>query len=73
MTSVTVRIPPELKREIEELRIQVSEVTRSALENEVKRLKRKRAAEAAEKLGELLANIPDQAIIKVVRESRDER
>jgi predicted transcriptional regulator len=73
MASVTVRIPPELKREIEELRVQVSEVTRSALENEVKRLKRKRAAEAAETLGELLANIPDQAIIKAIRESRDER
>jgi post-segregation antitoxin (ccd killing protein) len=73
MASVTVRIPPELKRDIEELRVQVSEVTRSALENEVKRLKRKRATEAAERLGKLLANIPDQAIIKAIRESRDER
>ncbi|HEX9914812.1 MAG TPA: hypothetical protein VGB32_07835 [Candidatus Bathyarchaeia archaeon] len=73
MTSVTVRISDGLKREIDALGVEVSEVTRSALENEVKRLKRKKAKEAAEKLGRLLANVPDEVIVKAVRESRDER
>jgi post-segregation antitoxin (ccd killing protein) len=73
MTSVTVRISDDLKKEIETLGVEVSEVTRSALENEVKRLKRKKAKEAAEKLGRLLANVLDEEIIRVVREGRDER
>jgi post-segregation antitoxin (ccd killing protein) len=73
MTSVTVRIPDDLKRELETLGVEVSEVTRAALENEVKRLKRKKAKEAAEKLGRLLANVPDEEIIRAVREGRDER
>ena len=73
MTSITVRVPDDLKREIETLGIKISEVTRSALENEVKRLKRKKAKEAAEKLGRLLADVPDEAIMNAIRESRDER
>ncbi len=73
MTSITVRIPDDLKKELEALGVEVSEVTRSALENEVKRLKRKKAKEAAEKLGRLLANVLDEEIIRAVREGRDER
>jgi len=73
MTSITVRIPDDLKKEMDALGVKVSEVTRSALENEVKRLRRKKAKEAAKKLGKMLADIPDEAIVKAVRESRDER
>jgi len=73
LTSITVRIPDDLKRDIEALKVEVSEVTRSALENEVKRLKRERAADAARRLSVLLASLSDEAIIQAVRESRDER
>ena len=73
MTSVTVRIPDDLKRELETLGVEVSEVTRIALENEVMRLKRKKAKEAGENLGRLLVNVPDEEILRAVREGRDER
>lgn len=73
MTSITVRIPDDLKKEIEELGVQVSQVTRTALEDEVRRLKREKAKQAAEKLSRLLADVPDEAITRAVRGSRDER
>jgi predicted transcriptional regulator len=73
MTSVTVRIPAELKREIDSLGVEVSEVTRSALENEVRRIKKAKAKDAAVKLGKLLADVPDEEIISAIRESRNER
>lgn len=73
MTSITVRIPDELKREIDELGVEVSEVTRTAIEKEVKRLKMEKAKEAAQKLSRLLASIPDEKILEAVRETRDER
>jgi len=73
MTSITVRIPDDLKKEIEALGVQVSQVTRTALEDEVRRLKREKAKQAAEKLSRLLADVPDEAITRAVRESRDER
>jgi len=73
MTSITVRIPDDLKREIDELGVKVSEVTRAAIENEVKRLRREKAKEAAMMLGRLLAYLPDEEIVKAVRETREER
>jgi predicted transcriptional regulator len=73
MTSITVRIPDDLKKDIDTLGVEVSDVTRSALASEVQRLKRKRAEEAAKKLSRLLADVPDETIIKAVRETREER
>jgi post-segregation antitoxin (ccd killing protein) len=73
LTSITVRIPKEMKKDIETLKIEVSEVTRTALENEVRRLKREKAKQAAANLSKLLATVPDEKIKQAVRESRDER
>jgi post-segregation antitoxin (ccd killing protein) len=73
MASITVRIPDELKKELEDTGVKISEVTRKALENEVKRIQEQRAKEAAEKLSELLSEIPDDEIIKAIRETRDQR
>ena len=73
MVSITVRIPDELKKDLEDTGVKISEVTRKALENEVKRIQEQRAKEAAEKLSELLSEIPDEEIIKATRETRDQR
>ena len=73
MTSITVRIPDEMKKDIENLKIEVSEVTRRALENEVMRRKRERAKKAAKELGVLLKDVPREELAKAVRESRDTR
>ena len=73
MASITVRIPDELKKELEDTGVKISEVTRKALENEVKRIQEQRAKEAAKRLSELLSAIPDEDIIKAIRETRDQR
>ena len=73
MASITVRIPNELKKELEDTGVKISEVTRKALENEVKRIQEEKAREAAEKLSQLLHEIPDEEIIKAIRETRDQR
>ncbi len=73
MASITVRIPDELKKELEDTGVKISKVTRKALENEVKRIQELRAKEAAKRLSELLSEIPDEEIIKAVRETRDQR
>ena len=73
MASITVRIPNELKKELEDTGVKISEVTRKALENEVRRIQEEKAREAAEKLSQLLREIPDEEIIKAIRETRDQR
>lgn len=73
MASITVRVPDELKRELEETGVKISEVTRRALENEVKRIREENAREAAKRLSELLSEVPDDEIIRAIRETRDKR
>ena len=73
MASITVRIPDELKKELQEIGINISEVTRKALEAEVKKIQEQRAQEAAQKLSQLLSDIPDEEIIKTIRETREQR
>ena len=73
MASITVRIPDELKKELEDTGVKISKVTRKALENEVKRIQELRVKEAAMRLSELLREIPDEDIIKAIRETRDQK
>ncbi len=73
MASITVRIPDELKKELQETGINISEVTRKALEAEVKKIQEQRAQEAAKKLSKLLREVPDEEIIKTIRETREQR
>ena len=73
MASITVRIPDELKKQLQETGINISEVTRKALEAEVKKIQEQRAQEAAKKLSQLLSEVPDDEIIKTIRETREQR
>lgn len=73
MASITVRVPAELKKELEETGVKISQVTRRALEEEVKRIREENAKAAAKKLSELLSEIPDEEITRAVRETREQR
>jgi post-segregation antitoxin (ccd killing protein) len=73
MASITVRISDELKKELQDSGINISEVTRKALKAEVKKIQEQRAREAAQELSKLLSEVPDEEIIKAIRETRDQR
>jgi post-segregation antitoxin (ccd killing protein) len=73
MASITVRISDELKKELQDSGINISEVTRKALKTEIKKIKEQRAREAAQELSQLLSEVPDEEIIKAIRETRDRR
>ena len=72
MNSVTisVRIPRELKKKIDSYGIKISEVVRKALEEEVRRRELEEAVKAAEELRELFSRIPDEEIVRVIKEYR---
>lgn len=67
---ITVRVPKTLKEKISEYGITVSEVVRKALEEEVERMRLEEAREASDGLGELFAKVPEEEIIKSIKESR---
>ncbi len=68
--TISVRVPKELKEELARYGVEVSEVTRRALQEEVERRRMQELREAAEELGEALEGIPDEEIVERIREDR---
>ena len=69
---ITVRVPRALKAELRRYGVEVSEVTRRALEAEVRERRRMELEEAARILGEALERIPADRLVRSIREDRGE-
>jgi post-segregation antitoxin (ccd killing protein) len=67
---ISVRIPTDLKDDLKRYGIEVSEVTRKALEEEVRRREREELQRMAEELGDFLEKIPRERIVEGIREDR---
>lgn len=72
MTTISVRVPSELKQQADELGLNKSEVMRSALAEEVRRRRRERMAERRTRISALDIDRSNDAIAAAVRESREE-
>lgn len=70
---VTVRIDKTIKEKIRKYKISVSKITRQALEEEIKKRERQELANAISEMKILLNKIPDDEIVRAIRESRDQR
>ncbi|BBG27770.1 CopG family transcriptional regulator [Sulfuracidifex tepidarius] len=70
---ISVRIPEELKKELEKYKIDEAEVIRNALISEVKRAKAKELENEMKELEGVLSKIPPGEVTKEIREDRDSR
>ncbi len=70
---ITVRVKKTLKEKIKKHRINVSKTVREALEDEVKKRENAELAQAVTQMKAVLEKIPDDEIVKAIRESRDQR
>jgi antitoxin CcdA len=70
---VTVRVDKTLKKKIKKYKINVSKITREALEEEIKKKERQELANAVSEMKTILNKIPDDEIVRAIRESRDQR
>lgn len=71
--TITIRVPKKIKEELAKYGVKMSEVVRRALEEEIKRRKLEDLKKSAKELGELLAKIPDEEIVKSIKEARERR
>jgi post-segregation antitoxin (ccd killing protein) len=71
--TVTAKIPAELKKKLTKLGVNVSELTREALQREVERLERERLRNLAEEASKILQKVPAEEIVEAVRASRENR
>ena len=72
MATVSAKIPEELKRELDDAEVNVSDVIRGALEEEVRRRRRERVVEEAAEVSKEF-DVEDEEIARIVRKSRNER
>jgi post-segregation antitoxin (ccd killing protein) len=71
--TVSAKVPKELKKRLRELNINISQLVRSAIEEEVRRREEQALRELAGEVSQLLRKIPPTEITKVIRETREER
>jgi len=72
-TTVSAKIPRELKEKLRRLKINVSRLIREALEEEVRRREEEQLRNMAEQASLSLKKIPGEEIVRLIRESREER
>ena len=70
---ITVRVNKTLKEKVRKHRINVSKTVREALEDEVKKRENAELSQAITQMKAVLQKIPDDEIVKAIRESRDQR
>lgn len=70
-TTVSAKVPEELKEKAKDLGINISSLTRQALRKKVAKEERKRLKKKAEKAGDILEGIPSENIVKRIRETRE--
>ncbi|MEM3385675.1 MAG: CopG family transcriptional regulator [Nitrososphaeria archaeon] len=70
---VSVKVPVELKEKMEKYGIKPSHVLRKAIEDCIKREEIKRLKEKIEEVKLILEKIPEEDIVKSIREDRNSR
>ena len=70
---ITVRVKKSLKEKVKKHKINISKTVREALEDEVEKRENAELAQAINEMKIILDKIPDDEIVKAIRESRDQR
>ena len=70
---ITVRVPDEMKRNLEKYGVEASGVARKAFEEEIRRKQIEEAKKAAKELAVFLADVPTETIVEWIREDRRKR
>jgi uncharacterized membrane protein len=71
--TVSARIRRELYEKLKRYGVNVSDVIRRALEEEVRRREEEEVARMLDKVQEILARIPSEELVKAIRSDREER
>jgi antitoxin CcdA len=71
--TVCAKVPTELKKKLNSLGINVSELIRKSLQSEVNRLEKEHLKKLAKEVSAILKKIPPEEFTESVRTTRDSR
>jgi post-segregation antitoxin (ccd killing protein) len=72
-TTVSTKIPQEIKEKMKELKIKPSKLLRKAIEDEIRRREAEKLKEEIEKLKPVLDKVSMEEVVKGLREDRMRR
>lgn len=72
-TTVSIKIPQEVKEKMKELKIKPSKLLRKAIEDEIRRREAEKLKEEIEKLKPVLDKVSMEEVVKNIREDRMRR
>ncbi len=72
-TMISVRVPKKIRDEAKRLGINISEVVRKALEEEIRKAKMRELKELGMIVEKIIERIGKEKMVMYVRESKDER
>ena len=72
-TTVSAKISKELRQKLDKYHVQVSEVIRAALENEISKKEEERLAARLDHAKTILKKVPARLVTDIIREDRDAR
>ncbi|PSN83311.1 hypothetical protein B9P99_00390 [Candidatus Marsarchaeota G1 archaeon OSP_B] len=72
-TTVSAKIPVDLKEKLKKYGIPVGSLIREAIEREVRRKELEEVDEDMEEISQKLIKISDEEFARIIRESRDKR
>lgn len=73
MVTVSAKVPEDWKRRADDLGINISALTRRALEDEIKRIDLERSLEALREEARRGPRLSDGSIVRMIREMREAR
>jgi post-segregation antitoxin (ccd killing protein) len=71
--TVTGKIPAKYKEILQKHGVNISALIRDAVEKEIEKIQEEEQRTALNNTSKLLQKIPDNEIVKIIRESRDKR
>ncbi len=71
--TVSARIKREIYEKLKRYGVNISDVIRRALEEEIRRREEEETRESLRKIQEILGKIPPEEIVEIIRSSREKR
>lgn len=70
-STISAKIKPALKKKLEKYKINVSELIRKAVENEIELRENEKFKTNLENIQKILKNVPSNTTIAIIREDRE--
>ncbi len=72
-TTISAKIPKEMRKKLERFNVPISKVIRAALEDEIRKREEEQVAANLEHAKAILKKVPSGQIVAIIRGDRDER